>query len=117
MGYIKEQKVRLHYKHHSLHYGETSSRTEGDTDGGQDGDGQFGSHSSTQRFTCGPPRQLQMCSCFGSSDGIGHCGSSGSFYPVFFHVHAIMQPGKKHIMAFIEGSYYHLCLLSLCVCL
>lgn len=117
MGYIKEQKVILHYKYHSLHYGETSSRTGGDTGGGQDGDGQFGSPSSTRRFTCGSPWLLQVCGCFGSSDGIGHWGSSGDLYPIFFHVPANMQSGKKHLMALIESSYYHWCLLSMYACL
>lgn len=98
------KRVNRHYKYHSLHYGETSSWTGGETGGGQGGDEQFGRHLW---FTCRPPWLLQVHGPFGNSDGIGHCGSGGGLYPAFFHVYAIMQPGEKHLIALIESRYYH----------
>lgn len=100
-------RVNLHYKYHSLHYGDASSRTGGDAGGGHGGDEQFGSRSSIQSCTWRPPRLPQVCCCFGNNDGIGHCGSGGGLYPAFLHVHAIIQPGKKRFIALIESSLSH----------
>ncbi len=99
MVYIKQQVVNLHCKYHSLPYGETSSRTGGDTCE----DDQFGQWSSTQRFTCWLSGLLQVCGCFGNSDGIGHCSSGDCLFPAFFHVHAIVRPGEEHFLELIES--------------
>lgn len=90
------------YKIHSLHYGETPSRTGGETGGDKDGDGQLGRCSSIQRFTCRSQPLLQVYGCFGSSDGSDRCGSGFGLHLSFCHVYTIIQTGEKYPLALIE---------------
>lgn len=105
MNYIKQQYSPL-LGITFQHYGDVYSRTGEDTVGGHGGTQQFGIWSSIQRFTRQSAWLLQVCGCFGSNDGIDHFGSGVRLCTLLsFHPNAIMQPGKKHLIALIERIY------------